>query len=85
VVRRDSRTCQIGRMAVPASQRCKGVGAAILDALEHMARLRGLKELTVHAQLPAEAFYAKRGFATEGDPFLDQGVPHVLMRKQLAG
>jgi predicted GNAT family N-acyltransferase len=85
IVRLDSRTCQIGRMAVAASHRCAGVGAAVLEALERMARLRGVRELIVHAQLPAESFYAKRGFVTEGTQFLDQGVPHVLMRKQLAG
>ena len=84
-VRVDHRVGQIGRMAVPAPLRCHGIGAQVLDALERMATLRGLRELTVHAQLPAEPFYAHRGYAREGAEFLDQGVPHVLMRKRLAG
>ncbi len=83
VVRMDARTCQIGRMAVPASHRKHGVGAAVLDALERMAALRGWREAIVHSQLPAEAFYRNRGYAREGEPFLDQGVPHVLVRKKL--
>jgi predicted GNAT family N-acyltransferase len=37
----------------------------------------------VNSQIPAESFYAKRGFARMGDVFLDQGVPHVVMRKSL--
>jgi predicted GNAT family N-acyltransferase len=84
VVRMDSRTCQVGRMATAASHRRHGVGAAVLAMLERMATLRGVSELTVHAQLPAESFYRNRGFVTEGGVFEDQGVPHVLMRKVLA-
>ena len=83
-VRLDHRTCQIGRMAVAAERRQQGVGAAILEALERMATLRGVQEIIVHAQLPAERFYSNRGYVTEGAPFHDQGVPHVLMRKTLS-
>jgi len=83
VLRLDSRTCQIGRMAVAKSWRKNGVGAAVLDALERMAALRGLKEITVHSQLPAESFYRNRGYVTQGEQFLEEGVPHVLMRKTL--
>jgi predicted GNAT family N-acyltransferase len=84
VVRVDSRTAQIGRMAVAKEVRCHGVGAKVLEALERMARLRGISELTVNSQLPAEAFYKNRGFVRFGEAFLDQGVPHVLMKKPLA-
>jgi predicted GNAT family N-acyltransferase len=83
VVRLDARSCQIGRMATAADHRKHGVGAAVLDALERMAALRGLAEIVVHAQLPAEAFFAHRGYVTEGKQFLEEGVPHVQMRKVL--
>ena len=85
VVRVDARTCQIGRMATAADHRKHGVGAKVLEALERMAALRGLAEIVVHAQLPAEPFYAHRGYAKEGDVFLEEGVPHVRMRKRLIG
>jgi predicted GNAT family N-acyltransferase len=39
----------------------------------------------VHAQIPAEPFFANRGYVKEGDVFLEEGVPHVRMRKQLRG
>jgi predicted GNAT family N-acyltransferase len=83
VVRSDARTAQIGRMAVAADQRKHGVGGLVLEALERMARMRGISELTVNSQLPAEGFYQNRGFVRVGNPFLDQGVPHVVMRKAL--
>ena len=82
-VRLDARTCQEGRMATAASHRKGGVGAAVLDALERMAELRGLREIVVHSQLPAVTFYGKRGYVAEGDTFLEEGVPHVKMRKVL--
>jgi predicted GNAT family N-acyltransferase len=84
-VRLDSRTCQIGRMAVAASHRRKGVGASVLLALERMAKMRGVSEVIVHTQLAAEPFFRKRGYAAEGPAFLEQGVPHVLVRKGLFG
>jgi predicted GNAT family N-acyltransferase len=83
IVRLDQRTCQVGRQATAPSHRGQGVGAAVLEHLERMARLRGVAELKVHAQLPAEPFYRNRGFVREGEVFQDQGVPHVLMRKRL--
>ena len=83
IVRLDARTAQVGRMAVAAAERKHGVGALILEALERMATLRGLTELAVASQLPAESFYRNRGFERAGETFLDQGVPHVLMRKRL--
>lgn len=83
VVRVDARTAQIGRMAVAKDQRKGGIGAMVLEALERMASMRGISELTVNSQLPAEAFYRNRGFVRASEVFLDQGVPHVVMRKSL--
>jgi len=83
LVRLDSRTCQIGRMATAADVRSRGVGAMVLEALERMAALRGVAEIVLHAQLPGESFFKNRGYVAEGAPFKDQGVPHLLMRKRL--
>jgi predicted GNAT family N-acyltransferase len=83
MVRVDSRTCHIGRMAVARSHREHGVGGKVLEALERMALLRGISEVVVHAQLPAETFFARRGYVKDGERFEEQGVPHVLMRKVL--
>jgi predicted GNAT family N-acyltransferase len=84
IVRLDARTAQVGRMAVAADQRKHGVGAMVLEALERMAAMRGLADVVVASQLPAESFYRNRGFARQGEPFLDQGVPHVMMKKTLS-
>lgn len=83
VVRTDHRTCHIGRMAVAQEARRTGVGAAMLESLERMARLRGIREVVVASQLGSEPFFLARGYRREGGVFEDQGVPHVHMRKLL--
>jgi predicted GNAT family N-acyltransferase len=82
-VRRDSRVVQVGRMAVAADHRRHGVGALVIDALERMAVLRGISEVVLHAQLPSVRFFERRGYLQEGEPFKEEGVPHVRMRKVL--
>jgi predicted GNAT family N-acyltransferase len=83
IVRVNYRTAQMGRMAVAAPFRRRGVGSAMLSALERMACLRGVSEIFLHSQLPAESFHRNRGYVSEGEVFQEQGVPHVLMRKVL--
>ncbi len=73
----------IGRMAVKLSERKKGVGAAVLQALVEVAQERGFKEVLLGAQLHAKGFYLKQGFVEFGDVFLDANIEHVMMRKLL--
>ncbi|MBL0143187.1 MAG: GNAT family N-acetyltransferase [Betaproteobacteria bacterium] len=77
---RDGR---IGRMAVLAPWRRKGVGAAILDALMAEARRRGFRETYLHAQSHAQVFYARHGYVAEGEEYLEAGIPHIRMRAPL--
>lgn len=74
----------IGRMAVLAKARGLGVGAALLQALSTAAQLRGDKKLRLHAQVSAADFYAKAGFVIEGGTYLEAGIAHVTMEKNLA-
>lgn len=73
----------IGRMAVLREWRGQGVGTAILNALIATARERGLTEVVLNAQTHALGFYARSGFAAEGDEFPDAGIPHRRMRLRL--
>ena len=74
---------RIGRMAVLATWRGKGVGAAMLVALMAEAKRRGFRETYLHAQSHAKAFYARHGYAVEGDEYLEAGIPHIGMRARL--
>jgi predicted GNAT family N-acyltransferase len=74
---------KIGRMAVLRSWRGKGVGRALLHALIDAAREAGLQEVTLDSQTHARGFYCRDGFTTSGDEFMDAGIPHIKMKKDL--
>lgn len=74
---------RIGRMAVLAAWRGRGVGAAILEALMAEARRRGFRETYLHAQAHAKEFYARHGYVAEGKEYLEAGIPHIGMRASL--
>lgn len=76
-------TARIGRMAVHRSLRGTGLGTVVLRALEAAARSRGDREVTLHAQRSAEAFYRRLGYQPEGEPFEEAGIAHIDMRRAL--
>jgi predicted GNAT family N-acyltransferase len=75
---------KIGRMAVLKSWRGQGVGAVVLRALIERARERGMREVHLHAQVHAEAFYAAAGFRAFGERFDEAGIEHVAMSRVIA-
>ncbi len=74
---------QIGRMAVLRVMRGSGLGRQLLLALVAIAQARGDKEVRLHAQCSAQAFYAGEGFEPVGQPFDEVGIAHIEMRKVL--
>ena len=90
VIARDSDGCTIGtgrlladghlgRMAVLADWRGKGVGRALLERLLEEASLQGQENLALHAQTQASGFYRRFGFVEEGPEFMEAGIPHRTM------
>jgi predicted GNAT family N-acyltransferase len=80
----DGEVGRLGRMAVEAGSRGLGVGAAILAAAERSARGAGARLMRLHAQRYVEDMYAAAGYAPYGEPFVEEGIPHVSMEKRLA-
>lgn len=74
---------RIGRMAVLAEWRGRGVGAAMLQTLLDMARDRRHASVSLHAQIDAVGFYQRFGFVAEGEEFTEAGIRHRLMRRGL--
>jgi predicted GNAT family N-acyltransferase len=69
----------IGRMAVLADWRGKGLGRALLERLLEEARQQGHTHLALHAQTQASGFYRRFGFVEEGPEFMEAGIPHRTM------
>ena len=73
----------IGRMAVLAGWRGRGVGALLLQALIDEAKRRGMARVVLNAQTHALGFYARFGFVPEGEEYEEAGLPHRTMSRRL--
>ncbi len=74
---------KIGRVAVLPAVRGQGLGLQIMMAVLAEAHRRGFTEAVLDAQTYAIPFYARLGFAPEGEEFDDAGIPHYTMRRTL--
>ena len=83
LLKKSPGVAQIGRMAVVRAMRGSGLGGQLLNALVDIAKARGDKEVLLHAQTSAQAFYAREGFVPVGEPFDEVGIAHIEMRKVL--
>jgi predicted GNAT family N-acyltransferase len=74
---------RIGRIAVLAQHRTRGVGRAIVSHLVNQAADLGFTKVYLHAQTTAVAFYERLGFRAEGPVFDEAGIPHVRMHHEI--
>ncbi len=76
----EGRGARIGRVCTDAAHRGAGLsGRLVAAALD----LIGARETVLDAQSHLVAFYARFGFEPTGPEFLDDGIPHVPMRRRL--
>ena len=72
----------IGRVVVDGGARGRGLAHALMDeALRQCARLWPGQAIELGAQAHLEAFYAAHGFVVASEPYDEDGIPHVLMRR----
>jgi N-acetylglutamate synthase-like GNAT family acetyltransferase len=79
----DAVTGQIRFMAVAPHQQGRGVGAAVIEALEMEAWKQGKTQVILHAREVAVDFYAKAGYQMmEKSHLLFGEIQHFLMQKK---
>lgn len=81
----ETPAARIGRMAVLADWRARGVGDALLRALMGAARDQGWTRVALHAQATAIRFYQRHGFLPRGARFTEAGIEHLTMWRSLDG
>jgi len=69
----------IGRVCILKDFRRKGLGTKLITSIIHASINMGLDRLIVEAKINALSFYKKIGFVTEGNEYLEVGVPHKKM------
>lgn len=74
---------RLRQMAVLNMLQGKGIGRALMNFAENIARDRGYKKVIMHARSNATGFYEKVGYRIKGDQFTEITIPHFLMEKNL--
>jgi predicted GNAT family N-acyltransferase len=75
----DGATRAIGRVATAASARGQGLAARLME--EGIALCAGFP-MTLGAQAHLAGWYERFGFRTSGPGYVEDGIPHVPMRRE---
>lgn len=79
----NANTVQLRQMAVNPQLQSQGIGRRIIAYAEQQALNNGFTVLTMHARKTAAGFYGKLGYSMEGPEFMEVGIPHYEMKKEL--
>lgn len=83
LVEEEPGTVRLRQMAVLNDLQGKGVGRALMQFAENLARDRGYKKITMHARKNSLGFYEKMGYKKVGNEFEEITIPHYVMEKKL--
>jgi len=83
LVEENPGTVRLRQMAVLNDLQGKGIGRALMNFAENLARDRGYKILSMHARKNAVGFYEKMGYKVASDEFTEVTIPHFVMEKKL--
>lgn len=80
----DAGVMRMRQVAVAEARQGQGLGSELVRWSEEVAREAGATEMHLHARESAVRFYEKLGYDAEGASFVEVGIPHRAMRKQLS-
>lgn len=72
------------RVCVLKDNRNSGSGRLLMAAMESFAAKKGLPAIILNAQSHAIGFYEKLGYSIISEEFIEAGIPHQTMKKDLA-
>ena len=71
-----------GRAIIKKEKRGLGIGDDLVkESLKIIKKEYGNKKVKISAQAHLKKFYAKHGFKTKGEEYLEDGIPHVSMER----
>ena len=73
----------IGRMCVANEFRNQGIGTLMLENLIQQAQTAGHRQVMLQSQSDAVPFYQKNGFTNDSEEFIEAGIPHRHMVRNL--
>jgi predicted GNAT family N-acyltransferase len=78
------RVVQFSRLAVDPAVRRGGIATRLLRETEREARAGSAQRIVLHAQTYALPLYTTAGYEPRGRVFVEAGIEHVAMEKQIA-
>lgn len=79
----DAQTVKLRQLAVQNNLQGKGIGASLMNFAENIARDRGYRTIQLNARKVALEFFEKQGYKADGDEFIQLGIPHFVMKRNL--
>lgn len=76
-------TVRLRQMAVLNDLQGKGIGRALMNFAENLARDSGYKIISMHARKGTTPFFEKMGYRITSDEFIEITIPHYVMEKEL--
>ena len=76
-------TMRMRQVAVAPNCQGQGIGSQLVSFAESVARRRRSTLMTLHARINVLGFYKRLGYTQIGGEFLEVGIPHIGMEKQL--
>ncbi len=78
-------SASIGRVATSALHRGGGLGHELMQqAVAHCSALWPQDRIEIGAQAHLERFYAQHGFVKSSDTYLEDGIPHIDMQRDVS-
>lgn len=79
----DNQCVRLRQMAVQNNLQGKGIGSAMMNYAENVARDAGYNKVIMDARKTAIGFYEKLGYKVTGNEFEEITVHHLIMEKKL--
>lgn len=83
VVRLEPHLARIRQMAVAPQQQGRGYGRSLMLALHTCLSEAEVYRVDLHARVTALGFYASLGYSTVGERYIEVGIPHQSMYRDL--
>ncbi len=77
-------TVKMRQVAVRSESQGKGIGTQMVRFVEHWAKGRGYAKIVLHARDVALPFYKKLQYGVVGKAFMEVGIKHYKMEKEIS-
>lgn len=77
----DEEKMKMQRVVVSSPLRSRNIGSKMMRFCESLCKNKGYESVYCHARNSAVNFYRNNGYASEGEYFDEDGIPHLKMKK----